>query len=103
MGEIFARQGKCDELIDLWNNPPAPLKDLMATHQANLRSLRIKLSRESGNWTLVESESLASIENAILQSTENPDSKALWELCSWNIDVWTGWLAALRINRPRDE
>ncbi|EUC41961.1 hypothetical protein COCMIDRAFT_104795 [Bipolaris oryzae ATCC 44560] len=103
MGEIFARQRKCDELIELWNNPPATLKDLMTTHQADLQIMRIRLSRESKHWSLVESESRARIENAISQITENPDSKALWELCAWNVDLWTDWLAALRINLPKNE
>lgn len=103
MGEIFARQGRCDELIELWNNPPATLKDLMKTHQADLQIMRIRLSRETNSWALVESESLARIENAISQITENPDSKALWELCAWNMDLWTDWLAAVRMNRSKDE
>ncbi|KAJ5064549.1 hypothetical protein J3E74DRAFT_402994 [Bipolaris maydis] len=103
MGEIFARQGKCDELIELWNNPPTTLKDLMTTHQADLQIMRIRLSRETHNWALVESESLARIENAISQVAENPDSKALWELCAWNMDLWTDWLAAVRMNRSKDE
>lgn len=103
MGEIFARQGKCDELINLWNNPPATLKDLMATHQADLRNMRIRLSRQSQNWSLLESECLATIENAMAQVAADPDSKALWELCAWNNDIWVHLLSALRINRSMDE
>ena len=103
MGEIFARQGKCDELINLWNNPPAALKGLVATHQADLQSMRIRLSRESQNWSLLESECLATIENAIAQSAADPNSKAIWELCAWNNDVWVYLLSALRINRSADE
>jgi len=65
MGEIFARQGKCNELLEYWNQPPAALQDLMTRHQGDLWDMRIRLPKNSGEWSLLESQCLAYIERVI--------------------------------------
>ena len=65
MGEIFARQGKCNELLEHWDQPPAALQDLMTRHQGDLWDMRIRLPKNSGEWSLLESQCLAYIERVI--------------------------------------
>jgi N-terminal acetyltransferase B complex non-catalytic subunit len=65
MGEIFARQAKCNELLEHWSRPPAALQDLMNRHKGDLWDMRIRLPRDSKEWPLLESQCLAYIERII--------------------------------------
>ncbi|RMZ73963.1 cytoskeleton organization [Pyrenophora seminiperda CCB06] len=103
MAEIYARQNKCRELIDLWDRPPAPLQTLMATHQDDLWGMRTRLPRQNTDWTLVESQCLAYINLAISKSAQDPDSKSLWELCAWKLETWRDYMYAVEINHSKDD
>jgi N-terminal acetyltransferase B complex non-catalytic subunit len=67
MGEIFARQGKCSELFEHWNRPPAALQDLLDKHQGDLWDMKIRLPWVSREWSLLESHCLAYIERVVSQ------------------------------------
>lgn len=103
MGEIYARQDKCKELIELWDHPPAALQTLMATHQDDLWGMKVGLLFQRSDWRLVESQCLAYIELAISKSTQDPHSKSLWELCAWKVNTWTNFLYAVRVNHSHEE
>ncbi|KAG9196320.1 hypothetical protein G6011_01441 [Alternaria panax] len=97
MGEIFARQAKCNELLEYWSHPPAALQDLMNRHQSDLWDMRIRLPRVSREWSLLESQCLAYIERVIAQQ------ESLRETCAWKQDVWTNLLQATRATRVKDD
>ncbi|CAN9370096.1 unnamed protein product [Alternaria alternata] len=97
MGEIFARQGKCNELLEHWDQPPAALQDLMTRHQGDLWDMRIRLPKNSGEWSLLESQCLAYIERVISHQ------ESLRETCAWRQDVWTSLLQAARATRVKDD
>ncbi|KAI4918402.1 hypothetical protein J4E90_002786 [Alternaria incomplexa] len=73
MGEIFARQAKCSELFEHWNHPPAALQDLMTKHRGDLWGMKIRLARQSKEWSLLESQCLAYVERIISQQERSPE------------------------------
>ncbi|KAI4708553.1 hypothetical protein J4E89_006609 [Alternaria sp. Ai002NY15] len=97
MGEIFARQAKCSELFEHWNHPPAALQDLMTKHRGDLWGMKIRLARQSKEWSLLESQCLAYIERIISQQ------ESLRETCAWKKDIWTSLLAAAYATRSTDD
>ena len=103
MGQIFARQGKCSERLELWRNPPAALEGLMKTHRDDLTGLKTILLKQQEDWPLLETHCRACIEDIISQMTKDPESKSLWESCAWRIDTWTYLLQAIRANHDVEE
>ena len=103
MGHIFARQGKCNELLELWRNPPVALEGLMKTHRDDLMGLTTILLKQQEDWPLLETHCRACIDNIISQMTKEPKSKCLWESCAWRIDTWTYLLQAIRANHDVEE
>ncbi|KAL1793372.1 hypothetical protein ACET3X_008354 [Alternaria dauci] len=97
MGEIFTRQAKCNELLEHWSRPPTALQDLMNRHQGDLWDMRIRLPRDSEEWSLLESQCLAYIERV----TSHQES--LRETCAWKQDIWTSLLHAAQETRAKDD
>lgn len=83
MGEIFARQAKCSELFEHWEHPPAALQDLMTKHRGDLWGMKIRLARESKEWSLLESQCLAYIERIISQQERYVESMTTCNTVKW--------------------
>ncbi|KAE8847095.1 hypothetical protein PTNB73_03242 [Pyrenophora teres f. teres] len=103
MGEVYCKQNRCAELVELWSHPPDDLQTLMATHKDDLWGMRIRFAREESNWGLLESQCLAYIELAISKMAQDPQSKSFWELCAWKFDTWIMLLRAMGENHGRVE
>ncbi|KAF1836577.1 hypothetical protein BDW02DRAFT_566843 [Decorospora gaudefroyi] len=98
MAEVFARQDKCNELMELWRNPPAGLQGLMKTHRDDLMSLKTNILKRQGNWLLLEAHCRACIDEMISQMALDQESKCLSEFCAWRNNMWTCLLEAVRVN-----
>ncbi|KAI4618609.1 hypothetical protein J4E80_005211 [Alternaria sp. BMP 0032] len=83
MGEIFARQAKCSELFEHWNHPPAALQDVMTKHRGDLWGMKIRLARQSKEWSLLESQCLAYIERIISQQERSPEGFVAIYILLW--------------------
>jgi N-terminal acetyltransferase B complex non-catalytic subunit len=103
MGKIYAGQDKCAELMKLWQNPPASLQDLMATHKDDLREIQTRLLLQQEAWPLLEEHCLAYINDAISRTVADPDSRHLWESCAWNGHVWFNLMIAVKENHDMAE
>lgn len=95
MADVYARQNSCNELWSLWENPPSHLVELMTKHKDDLTSLKTRLLRRQGDWLALEEHCYKLLDEALSKYESSPDSKILWELCSWNYYVWESLMEAL--------
>lgn len=103
MADIYARQDHCDELLELWANPPLALKTVMRTYRDELLNLTTRLLRRYEKWLLLQQHCLSVIEETISQLNLVENSNSLWELCAWRSDVWEGLLTATTKLTPGEE
>jgi hypothetical protein len=93
MAKIFARQQRCQELHDLWDDPPKTLEPLLDRHRQDIQSMMI-----------LEQHCVGMIEDTLSNAhlVGGPKSK-FWELCAWRWDLWSGLLAATHAMYPEQE
>ncbi|KAH8731426.1 hypothetical protein GQ44DRAFT_735904 [Phaeosphaeriaceae sp. PMI808] len=104
MADIFNRQNRCHELIDLWENPPESVKDILHRHRQDLSSLITRLLRERKDWFRLERHCLNTIDETLSNLSVVTHSKSrFWELCAWRWDLWTALLDAVHAIRPGQE
>lgn len=94
MAEIYARQNCCNELWDLWDNPPVHLQELMAKHKDDLTSLKTRFLRQQKDWPALKQHCYKVLDDTISKRDSAEDSKSLWELSAWNYYVWESLMVA---------
>jgi hypothetical protein len=104
MAKIFARQQRCQELHDLWDDPPKTLEPLLDRHRQDIQSMMIQHLWEQKAWPLLEQHCVGMIEDTLSNAhlVGGPKSK-FWELCAWRWDLWSGLLAATHAMYPEQE
>ncbi|KAH9860569.1 hypothetical protein J1614_011900 [Plenodomus biglobosus] len=95
MAEIYARQGQCSELLELWTAAPPSLSAVMRTYHDELMNLLARLLKREGNWKVLENHCLEVIDAAFAQVRETKDIKRFHELCAVRWDIWDGLLRAI--------
>ena len=95
MAKIYARQGKCAELLELWKTPPAHLQPIMEKHALDISLLTVDVLATAKRYELLEKYVLDLIENAIAALSKD-DSEPLHQLCSARISIWTHLVDASR-------
>lgn len=95
MAKIYARQGKCAELLELWKKPPAHLQPIMKKHALDISLLTVDVLATAKRYELLEKHVLDLIENAIAALNKD-DSEPLQQLCSARISIWTHLVDASR-------
>lgn len=95
MAKIYARQGKCAALLELWKAPPAHLQSIMEKHALDISLLTVDILATAKQYELLEKHVLGLIESATEALSEN-DPKPLRQLCSARVNVWTHLVDATR-------
>ncbi|KAH9878562.1 hypothetical protein IAQ61_001834 [Plenodomus lingam] len=95
MAEIYARQGQCSELMDLWKTAPQSLVTVMKTYHDELMNLLARLLRKEGNWELLEAHCLGVIESVISHMRETKETKRFEELSAARWFIWDSLLHAI--------
>jgi len=103
MAEIYARQGHCTELFELWDDAPKPLASLMRTYHDELMNLKARILRREMEWELLEKHCRKVIQDAAADVKVAPGSKKLWELSSSRWDIWESLLEATKHIYTQDE
>lgn len=88
MAKIYARQGKCSELLKLWETPPAHLQPIMEKHALDISLLTVDMLASTQQHQLLETHILNLIEHAI-KAKSRDDLEPLRQLCSARVNVWT--------------
>lgn len=88
MAKIYARQGKCAQLLELWKAPPAHLQPIMKKHVLDISLLTVDILASTKEYELLEKHILELIEIAIEAMNKN-DTEPLRQLCSARVNVWT--------------
>lgn len=95
MAKIYARQGKCAELLELWKAPPAHLQPIMEKHSLDISLLTVDVLATAKQYEPLEKHVLGLIENATTALNEgNPEP--LRQLCSARANIWTYLVDAYR-------
>ena len=88
MAKIYARQGKCSDLLDVWKAPPAHLQPIMEKHALDISLLTVDILASTQQHELLEKHVLDLIENEIT-AMNGDDFEPLRQLCSARVSVWT--------------
>ncbi|KAH6612687.1 tRNA synthetases class I (M)-domain-containing protein [Boeremia exigua] len=102
MAKMFARQGKCAELLELWQSPPAHLVPIMEKHALDISLLTVDILASAQQYKLLEKHILDLIESATSAMSEG-NSVPLRQLCSSRANIWTHLIDASRELYPSDE
>ena len=95
MAKIYARQGKCAELLELWKAPPAHLQPIMEKHALDISLLTVDILASAKQYELLEKHVRDLIESAATAMSEN-NPEPLRQLCSARVSVWTHLVDASR-------
>ena len=87
MAKIYARQGKCAELLELWKAPPAHLVPIMEKHVLDISLLTVDMLASAKQYELLEKKIVGLIDVATTALSEN-DPQPLRQLCSARINIW---------------
>ncbi|KAF2630728.1 hypothetical protein BU25DRAFT_446337 [Macroventuria anomochaeta] len=102
MAKIYARQGKCAELLKLWKAPPAHLQPVVEKHALDISLLTVDMLASAQQHELLENHILDLIENAITSRSKD-DSEPLRQLCSARANIWTYLLdASTKLYSPEE-
>lgn len=102
MAKIYAHQGKCAELLELWQTPPAHLQPTMEKHALDISLLTVDLLASAQQYKLLEKHVLDLVENATSAVKEgNPEP--LRQLCSARANVWIYLIDASKALYPEEE
>ncbi|KAJ8107724.1 hypothetical protein OPT61_g8672 [Boeremia exigua] len=88
MTKIYARQGKCAELLELWQTPSAHLQPIMEKHALDISLLTVDILASAKQYSLLEKHILDLIDNVTSAMSEG-NSEPLRQLCSARINIWT--------------
>ncbi|KAF1929644.1 uncharacterized protein M421DRAFT_125836 [Didymella exigua CBS 183.55] len=88
MAKIYARQGKCAQLLELWNAPPAHLQPIMEKHALDISLLTVDILSSAQQYELLEKHILDLVEDATTALSED-DPKPLQQLCSARVNIWS--------------
>lgn len=88
MAKIYARQGKCAQLLELWKAPPAHLQPIMEKQVLDISLLTVDVLASTNQYELLEKHILELIEDAITAMSKD-DTEPLRQLCSARANVWT--------------
>jgi N-terminal acetyltransferase B complex non-catalytic subunit len=88
MAKIYARQGKCAELLRLWEAPPAHLQPIMEKHALDISLLTVDLLADAQQYELLEKHILGLLEDAIT-AVGKDNTEPLRQLCSARANIWT--------------
>lgn len=104
MAEIYARQGHCTELFELWDNAPESLAALMETYHDELMNLKARILDREKEWKLLEKHCTKVINDAAAaDSTKTPESKNLSDISSSRWNIWRSLLRAVKNLHTGDE
>ncbi|OSS55187.1 hypothetical protein B5807_01505 [Epicoccum nigrum] len=95
MAKIYARQGKCAELLELWKAPPAHLEPIMEKHALDISLLTVDMLASAKQYELLEKKIVGLIDVATTALSEN-DPEPLRQLCSARINIWSYLIDASR-------
>lgn len=97
MADIFARQNRASELLNLWASPPAHLKMLFQRHRDDLLAVETRVARSCLDWELLGRH----CEDTIQEKLSNLDlakesHEKIRDLCAWNWEVWESLIEAAK-------
>ncbi|KAF2854675.1 hypothetical protein T440DRAFT_551750 [Plenodomus tracheiphilus IPT5] len=96
MAEIYARQGHCSELIELWKAPPQSLVGIMRTYHDELMDLIARLLKRGNYWELLEAHCLEVIGEVSARLKDTGDTKEFQDFCASRGHIWSSLLKATR-------
>ncbi len=88
MAKIYARQGKCAELLELWQAPSAHLQPIMEKHALDISLLTVDILASARQYSLLEKHILDLVENATSALSQG-NAEPLRQLCSARVNIWT--------------
>ena len=83
MAQVFSRQGKGAELIDLWRNAPPALATKMEDRAVEFMQLKIKALEDSDEWKEVYAVATQYIEAAVEREHHDEESPTNEPTRSW--------------------
>lgn len=102
MAKIYARQGKCAQLLELWKAPPAHLQPIMEKHALDISLLTVDILSGAQQHELLEKHILELIEDTTTALSKD-DPEPLQQLCSARANVWTYLIDASTQLRSHEE